>query len=237
MLSSKWPNKPDVVFEGGNVAHDGQIFDGGVADLSLLSTFFRPLEKLFVSSNATSAATAQVARISVLALVDHPSLWPETVRALVVHSARWTPQMQAAFPASPTKAQVKSLLNRYGFGAPDVSKVLRSASDALTLVSESVIHPYSNGKTREMHVHRLPWPHEVLQEMGEQEVRLRVTLSYFVEPNLARRGWRAKHRYASRLEMKRSLSFVRASTSRPPKKRVRRQPRARIRRSGFLGIN
>src|SRR5262249_12414458 len=56
LLSSRWPNKPDVVFEGGNVAHDGQSFDDGIADLSLLSTFFRPYEKLFVLSNATSAA-------------------------------------------------------------------------------------------------------------------------------------------------------------------------------------
>lgn len=197
LLSSKWPNKPDVVFEGGNVAHDGQSFDEGVADLSLLSTFFRPHEKLFVLSNATSAATAQVARIAVLAMAEFTSLWPETVRALVVHSARWTPLMCQAFPALPTKAQARSLVNRYGFGVPDVSRVLRSASDALTLVSESVIRPYSHGKTREMHVHNLPWPREVLQQMGEQEVRLRVTLSYFVEPNPARRGWRAKHRYAS----------------------------------------
>ena len=197
LLSSKWPNKPDVVFEGGNVACDGQSFDDGVADLCLLSTFFRPHEKLFVLANATSAATAQVARIAVLPIVEFSSIWPETVRALVVHSARWTPLMQQSFPASPTKAQVRSLVNRYGFGVPDVSRVLRSANDALTLVSESVIHPYSDGKTREMHVHNLPWPSDVLQQMGEQEVRLRVTLSYLVEPNPARRGWRAKHRYAS----------------------------------------
>ena len=39
-----------------------------------------------------------------------------------------------------------------------------------------------------MHLHRLPWPVEVLEELGEQAVRLRITLSYFIEPSPARRG-------------------------------------------------
>lgn len=197
LLASKWPNKPDVVCEGGNVAHDGQLFDPGLPELCLLSTFVRPLEKLFVLSNATSAATAQVARFAAVARAEFPLMWPETVRAIVVHSAQWTTRMKEPIQAAPNKTQVKSLLNRYGFGVPDLSRVLRSGNDAVTLVAESVIHPYREGKTREMHVHRLPWPREVLQEMGGQEVRLRVTLSYFVDPNPSRLGWRAKHRYAS----------------------------------------
>jgi len=59
--------------------HDGQAFDDGVPDLCPLSTFFRPYDRLFVLSNAIRAATAQVARIAVLAMVDLPSLWPETM--------------------------------------------------------------------------------------------------------------------------------------------------------------
>ena len=196
-LSSKWPNKPDVVFEGGNVATDGQTFDGGIADLCLLSTFHRPLEKLFVLSNATSAATSQVARIGAIVSAEYPSLWPETLRALVVHSAEWTSVMRAAIDAADGRQAVAAVLHRYGFGVPTLSRALRSANDALTLVSQAAIHPYRDGKTREMHLHRLPWPREVLQELGGQDVRLRVTLSYFVEPNPARRGWRARHRYAS----------------------------------------
>jgi hypothetical protein len=196
-LASKWPNKPDVVFEGGNVATDGQAFDGGVADLCLLSTFYRPLEKLFGLTNATSAATAQVARIAAITSAEYPSLWPETLRALVVHSAEWTDVMRAAIDGADGRQAVAAILRRYGFGIPALSRALRSANDALTLVSQAVIHPYRDGKTREMHLHRLPWPQEVLQELGDQDVTLRVTLSYFVEPNPARRGWRARHRYAS----------------------------------------
>ena len=196
-LSSKWPNKPDVVFEGGNVATDGQQFDPGVADLCLLSTFYRPIEKLFALTNATSAATAQVARIAAIISAEYPTLWPETLRALVVHSAEWTPLMRAAIDAANGRQAIGALLHRYGFGIPALSRALRSAADALTLVSQSVIHPYRDGKTREMHLHQLPWPREVLQALGDQDVTLRVTLAYFVEPNPARRGWRARHRYAS----------------------------------------
>jgi hypothetical protein len=196
-MSSKWPNKPDVVFEGGNVATDGQQFDGGVADLCLVSTFFQPAQKLFVLTNATSAATVQVARLAAIVSAEYPSLWPETLRALIVHSAEWTHVMQVAVDQANGRQAIGALVRRYGFGKPSLSRALRSANDALTLISQSVIRPYREGKTREMHLHRLPWPRETLQALGDADVTLRVTLSYFIEPNPARRGWRARHRYAS----------------------------------------
>ncbi len=43
----------------------------------------------------TSAATAQAAYLAASILADYPNLWPETVRALIVHSADWTPAMRA----------------------------------------------------------------------------------------------------------------------------------------------
>ena len=69
--------------------------------------------------------------------------------------------------------------------------------DALTLIAQSTIHPFSEGKMRQMHIHQLPWPKDALEELGETAVRVRVTLSYFIEPNPGRRGWRRRHRYAS----------------------------------------
>jgi hypothetical protein len=44
---------------------------------------------------------------------------------------------------------------------------------------------------------QLPWPKQELAALGNTKVRMRVTLSYFVEPNPARRGWRNRYRYAS----------------------------------------
>ena len=52
-------------------------------------------------------------------------------------------------------------------------------------------------KTRDMKVHQLPWPNNVLAQLGDAHVELRVTLSYFIEPNPGERGWTRKHRYAS----------------------------------------
>jgi hypothetical protein len=75
--------------------------------------------------------------------------------------------------------------------------VLRSASDALTLVAQSSIRPFAKGKMRELHFFSLPWPRDVLAELGATPVRLRITLSYFIEPNPGRRGWKKRHRYAS----------------------------------------
>lgn len=192
-----WPIKPDVVFEGGNIAHLSGDFAELLPELSLLSTYFKPAEKLFVLSNATSAATAQVARMAAIIRAEYPDFWPETVRAVVVHSARWTGTMNAHFDGASNKTARARLVRRYGFGVPSLKRALRSANDALTLVVQSAIRPFTKGQMREMHVHELPWPKGVLGELGEAWVRLRVTLSYFIEPNPGRRGWRKRHRYAS----------------------------------------
>lgn len=193
----KWPIKPDVVFEGGNKAHDGK-HALQVDCLSLLSTYYKPQDKSFVPSWATSASAAQVARLTGILSAEYPSLWPETIRALIVNSARWTPRMQAYVRAENSRKKVEAaLLRRFGFGAPELDRARRSASNALTLLVQDRIRPFAQGRLREMKVHELPWPREELLELGEQPVTMRVTLSYFVEPNPARRGWRSRYRYAS----------------------------------------
>ena len=196
-FQTAWPLKPDVVFEGGNVAHSGDDIDFPVPDLCLLSTHFRPAESPFTLSWATSAATAQVARIAAIIRAEYPSFWPETVRALIVHSGRWTRQMKSVLLAAAGKTGRRKLVRRYGYGVPNAEYTLRSADDALTLIAQATIRPFSDGKMREMHLHELPWPTNVLAELGEVAVRLRVTLSYFIEPNPGRRGWKRRHRYAS----------------------------------------
>ena len=205
VFQEEWAVKPDVVCEGGNAATDGENFDGGIPDLCLLSTFYKPLQKAFVVSQGTSAATAQVARIAAIIMSDYPEYWPETVRALIVHSAEWTNLMNCRLEDTPRKAERAKLVRRYGFGVPNLNRALRSANDALTLVAQAAIRPFSGGAMREMHLHELPWPKDILETLGETEVRLRVTLSYFIEPNPSRRGWKKRHRYAShglRFELK-----------------------------------
>jgi hypothetical protein len=69
------------------------------------------------------------------------------------------------------------------------------------MVVQKEIQPYKldegDPKTNELHLHNLPLPRDVLLDLGSTQVRMRVTLSYFVEPNPSRRGWAARYRYAS----------------------------------------
>lgn len=204
-FAETWPIKPDVVLEGGNLVCNsrGEI-DFPCPDLSLLSTHYRPAERSFVLTWATSAATAQVARMSAMISAEYPTLWPEAVRALVVHAAEWTPAMQAHLRGASGKGARARLIRRYGFGVPRLERALRSASDALTLIAQDRIRPFvpkpnqpNERQMGEIHFFELPWPREALQALGETPVRLRVTLSYFIEPNPGRLGWKKRHRYAS----------------------------------------
>ncbi|MCV7612260.1 S8 family peptidase [Micrococcus luteus] len=210
----RWPFKPDVVAPGGNLARtpDGSGVDTP-ENLAILTTRLQhPGEGFFTTTRDTSAATAQVSAIAADILAAYPHLRPETVRALIVHSAEWTDAMQARITAARTKGAAVNLLRRYGMGVPSLERATRSATNALTLVDEAVIHPYerdgnsSSGKAREMNLHRLPWPIDELSALGETEVRLRITLSYFVEPNPSSRGWTGRYVYPShglRFAMKR----------------------------------
>src|SRR5260370_7696716 len=113
--------------------------------------------------------------------------------------------------AGPGQVGRESLLRRYGFGVPSAERALRSAADAVTLVVQDVIHPFANGRLREMHLHSLPWPTDALHDLGDANVRLRVTLSYFIEPVATRRGWRKRFRYPShglRFDIKKPLESV-----------------------------
>lgn len=50
---------------------------------------------------------------------------------------------------------------------------------------------------REIHWFDLPWPTDALEGPGATPVRVRVTLSHFIEPNPSRRGWQGRFHYAS----------------------------------------
>lgn len=199
----QWPIKPDIVFEGGNLAHDGAAPGEAIDDLQLLTTYHRPEHRHFTTLSDTSAATALAARMAGSIVAARPRLWPETVRALIVHSAEWTPAMRAHIDAcNGAKNQIQALVRRYGYGVPDLGRALLSTRNDLTLMVEDGLQPFQRegsaaAKTRDMKVHRLPWPREQLAALGAAPVEFRVTLSYFVEPNPGERGWTRRHRYAS----------------------------------------
>ncbi|MCS5728670.1 S8 family peptidase [Herbiconiux moechotypicola] len=197
-----WPIKPDICFEGGNVLTDGGMgFEDRHPLLSLRSTGFHN-DLSLTSANATSAATAQASRLAALTMAQYPEYWPETVRGLLVHAAEWTPAMRAEFDATGTKKEPKlELLRRYGWGVPTEDAVLRSSRQSVTLVTQDTFVPFEGTeyKMRRFRLHAMPWPTEVLEEIGPGDVSLKVTLSYFVEPSASRRGWRQRYSYASHL--------------------------------------
>ena len=217
----QWPLKPDIVLEGGNAAADplGAVT---MPSLSLLTTHHEPANRLFTTTNATSAATALGARMAAQVMAVYPELWPETVRALIVHSAQWTPAMrQAHLPPVHTKRHYRQLVQRCGFGVPDLERALWTVANSLTLVVQGTLQPFQKrrGKpptTQDMHLHRLPWPRDTLESLGDSEVEMRVTLSYFIEPNPSQRG-NSRYRYQShglRFDVKRPTETVNAFRAR-----------------------
>lgn len=149
-------------------------------------------------------------------MTAYPQLSPETIRALIVHSAIWTENMRQKYlPANktPTKNDYVNLIRHCGWGVPDIEIAKWSASNSLTLIVEDTIHPYKKEKgekvkTRNMNLHSLPWPKEELEALGATPIQMRVTLSYFIEPNPSARGTTSKFHYPScrlRFDVRRPL--------------------------------
>jgi hypothetical protein len=185
---TKWPIKPDVVFEGGNGAKDAS---GAVVlpELQLLTASGDLAGGSLISCSGTSPATALAARMAAQIQAEYPSYWPETIRALITHSAEWTPAMQNSIDTKlPRKEKFVHLVRRVGFGVPDLERALYCAGQRATMVAQASLQPYrkdkdGDPKLNEMHLYALPWPAAVYRQFSGLTIRLRVTLSYFIEPN------------------------------------------------------
>ena len=211
-----WPIKPDIVMEAGNMAlspEDGMV-DYIDDALQLLSTGHQfALDKQLVSFGDTSASAALASRLAAMVQAEHPEYWPETIRALIVHSAQWSDAMKARFNPLSTKEKYRQLLRYCGYGVPNMEELFWCTKSSLTLIAQDSLQPFfkDNGKvkTRDINIHSLPWPADTLKELPEEIlVEMKVTLSYFIEPNPGERGWVNKYRYAShglRFDAKRPL--------------------------------
>jgi hypothetical protein len=203
MWEKKWPVKPDVVFEGGNLltAPDSSIIPH--EDLELLSTSKTFNTKPFDTINATSAATAQAAWFAAKIAYQYPNAWPETVRGLIVHSAEWNTSMLQQLSVRPhNRSDYRNLLRVFGFGVPQLERALYSEENALTFIAQETIQPFgfndkNQPETNEIHFFNFPWPKDLFLQMGEIPVRLRITLSYYIEPGAGEIGWKDKYRYQS----------------------------------------
>ncbi|WP_235668346.1 S8 family peptidase [Pseudomonas coronafaciens] len=215
---SHYPLKPDVLFEGGNLIHDELLGPATAGELSLLTTHNHPVDRHLTLATATSAATSLCSRMAAQLMAAYPGRWPESIRALIVHSAEWTDAMKQMFlpqNRNPTKQDYERLVRHCGFGVPSLERAQWSASNSLTLIVEDTLQPFKKlrGKDpspREMHLHELPWPKDELEALGAIDVEMTVTLSYFIEPNPSARG-RSRYRYEShglRFDVKRPTEDV-----------------------------
>lgn len=202
MWEKYWARKPDIVMEGGN---DG-MFQEGIFDpdsLKLLSTAKGSLNNAPLTTfGDTSASTALAAKLVSELYYEYPNLAPETIRGLVIHSADWTSEMLSNKELSKLSSEEKiKIIQRVGYGVPDLIKAKNSAKNSLTLIAEREFTPYkfedSRVKTNEFHLLELPWPKDVLLDLAESQVQLKVTLSYFIEPNPGNKAYTNSQSYAS----------------------------------------
>ena len=158
----EWPIKPDIVLEGGNEIIDSSGANTDTPEqMSLLTTAHgNSWPTTYGDKWHERQATAQAARMAAIIQASYPEFWPETVRALLVHTASWTPTMWGEFPNNKLGCQKR--LRRYGYGVPNLLRALNSARNSLTLICQESFQPFDRVdgtmKTKDMKVHALPWP-------------------------------------------------------------------------------
>jgi hypothetical protein len=203
-----WPYKPDIVMEGGNTAADefpGQVQADSLSLLTTSSDFTNgtPLTE----THATSASSALASRLCARILAAYPKLRPETIRGLLIHSADWTCglKQQMGISGRPGKTESAQILRYCGWGIPSFNQALYTIKNNCTMIIEDELTPYNkDGTYKDIKFYTLPVPRDILLSHGKEDIEMRVTLSYFIEPNPSSRG-RSKYSYEShglRFELK-----------------------------------
>jgi hypothetical protein len=209
--------KPDVVFEGGNCVDAGGWVATDLATLATVTTGPSFLQSPLVTHRDTSLATANAARFAAQVWAADPSLRPETVRGLVIHSASWTTQMKRQLP------NLDERLALCGHGVPNLKLATECTRSRATIIVEdrlasAVSDVDDEGRPKERRqakFFQLPVPRGLLQEVDRVEVR--VTLSYFAEPNTFGRrqtrgldlGWDMQGPNESEEQFRQRINFFR----------------------------
>ncbi|MFC0776851.1 S8 family peptidase [Flavobacterium sp. HJSW_4] len=201
LFDNNYPNKPELVLEGGNSSTDG-VYTSDHSDLKMLSLDADHDTDIFIPFGDTSGAAALASKLAAEIKINYPNYWPETIRALMVHSGEWTSEMLSNKSLRMHKKRDKiNLLRTVGYGVPNLQKALYSAENNLTLVAERTIQPYKkeggSGKYNDYHLYTLPWPKEALEALEQQMATLKITLSYYIEPNPGSRKFASHYQYAS----------------------------------------
>ncbi|MES2728990.1 MAG: S8 family peptidase [Pseudomonadota bacterium] len=213
--NTEWPIKPDIVMEGGNFAkspNGNEVMD--LDDLCVVTTSSQIPNRYLSPFCGTSSATALAANLAAKIWSEKAQYWPQTIRGLLIHSAEWTSAMVRSFNGLYRAEDKIKIVRRYGMGVPSTERALFSLKDDLTIIYEDEIQPYTaegenpdTAKMGQFKLFRLPWPKEVLQQLENEQVELKVTLSYFIEPKPGKGKLDKKHVYQSfglRFDLKKS---------------------------------
>lgn len=208
LSSDLTPIKPEVLFEAGNMIVDPSGDCGWEPSVSLLAPGSNVLHEPLVPFWATSAAAGMAGHFVGALQAALPELWPETHRALAVDSAHWPEPIRKRLIGkgqhwkTGSKAEKQAVLREVGYGVPELERAINSARNDVTLIAEAPIQPFVLGQSggpvfNEMHFYDLPWPKAALEKIENGIVTMKVTLSYFVEPNLSGRAATRPETYRS----------------------------------------
>jgi hypothetical protein len=203
LWENQWPIKPDIVMEGGNLAVQGiQVLDH-IPTLKPLSLDKDFTNYLLYPFGDTSGAAALACKMAAELRTAYPTYWPETIRALLVHSANWTQAMLNGIDIlNASVVEKRALLRSFGYGVPNLQEAMYNAKNSLTLIAENEIQPYrfdgSSVKYNKYHLYEIPWPIDILQGvLADKDVKLILTLSYFIDPNPGNRRYANNFSYHS----------------------------------------
>lgn len=214
--SRRYAFKPDIVMEGGNHEKDPDGLSSRYSHSLMVLTTNRnsPQQPLGLTCE-TSAATANAAGLATRLLARYPRYRMETLRALMIHAAEWTPAMRELHTFGLKQGDSDAMawsrvLGCYGWGVPNEERLFESTSNVLTLVVEDELKPYKLADGRislnEMKYFKLPWPEDALRALNQEQVEMRCTLSYFADPDPLADSRDRRDRYAShglRFDLKR----------------------------------
>ena len=103
----------------------------------------------------------------------NPDLSLLSVRGMMVHSARWTEEMKRI-------GSINDIMSICGYGIPDEEIALFSNERYATYIFENELIPYvrkdGSNTYNQLHFYDLPWPVELLEQMGAEKVKITRTV-------------------------------------------------------------
>ena len=94
--------------------------------------------------------------------------------------------MRRALEARNRRRERYELIRRFGYGVPSYERATASATNDLALMAQAEIQPFrlqGQRKFNECHYYDLPIPRGMLEALENNVVELKITLSYFIDPN------------------------------------------------------